>query len=376
MTAEALRRRALESLLQSDLQLALAVTGGSVFIARLLGMPGASGTLLEAYVPYHRKALADFLGRAPEQAASAASARAMAMVAWQRAGQLPGVSHPAGLACTASLASNRPKLGDHRAHIALQTDSLTRVRSLILEKGLRKRAEEEALLADALLAVASGHWDELVAPQLKSGDLVSGAEAKADEKWRDLLAGRIQKSLFSAHSARGGMQPKLLLPGAFNPLHEGHIRMARLASERMQCPAAFELSVLNVDKPPLDCLDLAERGKKVSAEGDLWLTRAATFEDKARLFPGVTFAVGADTLLRIADPRYYGGDEAARDLALDAIGAAGCRFLMFGRRKGSRFLSLAEPGISPQLAELTEEIPEAEFRVDISSSSIRSRQGL
>src|SRR5712691_2669546 len=88
----------------------LAVTGGGAgALAALLGVPGASRTVLEALVPYHPNALADFLGFAPTQACSAETAQAMARRAFDRARKLsPGIG-VAGVGCTASLATDRPK---------------------------------------------------------------------------------------------------------------------------------------------------------------------------------------------------------------------------------------------------------------------------
>jgi hypothetical protein len=53
--------------------------------------------------------------------------------------------------------------------------------------------------------------------------------------------------------------------------------------------------------------------------------------DKARIFPGCWFVVGADTAERIVDPRFYGGDRDSMLLALDAIRRKGCRFLVAPR---------------------------------------------
>ena len=46
-------------------------------------------------------------------------------------------------------------------------------------------------------------------------------------------------------------RPVVLMPGSFNPVHAGHVLLARVAEELRQQPLAFEISVTNVDKPPL-----------------------------------------------------------------------------------------------------------------------------
>ena len=64
----------------------LAVSGaGTQAVAWLLGVSGASRTILEVLVPYGRLAMQDFLGFEPTQSAAAETARQMARRAYQRA---------------------------------------------------------------------------------------------------------------------------------------------------------------------------------------------------------------------------------------------------------------------------------------------------
>ena len=58
-------------------------------VSWLLSVPGASGTVLEAVVPYSRPALADFLGREPVKSVSEDTARDLALHAYRRAVRLP-----------------------------------------------------------------------------------------------------------------------------------------------------------------------------------------------------------------------------------------------------------------------------------------------
>ena len=131
----------------------LVVTGGGTqAIADLLAVPGASRTVLEVVVPYSEAALAEFLGANPDQAVSVETAAALARAAYKRA----GVLHPAGgplvgVACTAALATDRLKKGEHRAHIGLSSAGGTRVYSCTLTKGARDRQSEERVVSDLLL---------------------------------------------------------------------------------------------------------------------------------------------------------------------------------------------------------------------------------
>ncbi len=147
--------------------------------------------------------------------------------------------------------------------------------------------------------------------------------------------------------------------------------MAEIARRKLRGPAEFEISIVNVDKPPLDYLEIARRLEQFHAEQCVWLSRAATFEEKSAQFPGATFVVGVDTLKRIADVRYYGGAPAACRAALRRIAERGCRFLVFGRLEGDRFLTLADLDLPSELCEICEGVAEDEFREDVSSTALR-----
>jgi hypothetical protein len=77
----------------------------------------------------------------------------MARAAYQRALQL--CDNPEipvlGLSCTATLVTDHPKKGDHRAHVGLCTEDSMCVYSLTLTKGTRDRAGEERVVSNLLL---------------------------------------------------------------------------------------------------------------------------------------------------------------------------------------------------------------------------------
>lgn len=351
----------------------LAVTGGgSGAFERLLAVPGASRTVLEAVVPYAETALADWLGGAPDQACTEAASRRMAMASFERARRLAPGDDPrrlVGVGATAALVTDRPKRGEHRVHVAAQTAERTLCLTLRLEKGRRGRAEEEAIAAQAVIATLAD------AAGVRAIDLSKGPPSleatmrsrTAPAEWTELLLGE------RAAVAIGGAaeQPALLLPGSFNPLHEGHRGIMRFAERRLGGAGAFELSISNVDKPRLDFLELEERVAGLDGL-PLLLTDAPTFVAKAERSPGCVFAVGADTAVRIGDAAYYGGDVSACDTAIDRLAELGCRFLVFGRLLAPGFRVLDDLRLPPALAALCEGIPGEDFRADVSSTALRN----
>ena len=151
------RRELVEALHDRPEQLVVAVTGGGVgLIADLLGVPGASRTVLEARVPYSEAALAGLIGGTPDQAVSANTAVAMAKQCRRRALALTGSGEEVlGVACTAALASDRPKRGEHRAHVAVASAGEAARWALTLAKGARSRAGEDRLVSDLVLLAVS-----------------------------------------------------------------------------------------------------------------------------------------------------------------------------------------------------------------------------
>lgn len=175
--------------------------------------------------------------------------------------------------------------------------------------------------------------------------------------------------------ATSAPSPEAVLAGSFNPVHDGHRRLGRVAEEMLATPVAFEISVVNVDKPPLAAGEVRRRLAQFAGQATVELTRAPTFLEKSRLFPDATFVVGADTVERLVAARYYGDDDARMAAALQEIADQGCRFLVAVRVGGAgRLHSLADAAIPPRFARMFTAIPESRFRLDASSSDIRARQ--
>ena len=175
----------------------------------------------------------------------------------------------------------------------------------------------------------------------------------------------------------GAPRRHVVLAGSFDPLHEGHERLAAAAAAILARPFAFEISVLNVEKPPLPARDLAERLGQFRGRHAVIVTRAPTFVEKSDAMPGTAFAIGYDTAVRLFEERFY--PPADVDVpgssiltALARIRSNGCSFAVAGRLIEGRYRTLSDLTVPCGYEDMFTGIPETAFREDISSTDIRS----
>ena len=164
----------------------------------------------------------------------------------------------------------------------------------------------------------------------------------------------------------------LIMPGSFNPLHSGHMEMAAIATAKFSRVCWFELSITNADKNRLSPVEVAERLKQNFGSNGLVVSQAAAFLEKSNLFPGTIFVVGADTILRIGDLKYYASNRTSFERSIDEIKQNGCQFLVFGRKVANKFVQQQNIELAEKLMELCQFVERSEFENDLSSTQLRN----
>ena len=373
--------------------------GGTDIVPTLLRRGGGSATLISALTPYLQAETIDLLGGKPDKMVSEPVGRALAMAAYQRAVKYGEGAPVIGVASTSILQKTPKEDRPNRMHAfyaALQTPAKSV--SVVLEYTDASTVFGDDLDAAAIRLIEEDLNMRLMLNLIAEGcglaervPLPAGFEARirrvesvsplfADAAVSDFMTGK--QPMVTVNAALGGhgiglgvaaTEPaKVILSGSFNPAHDGHAAMAAEAKRLTGSDVDFEITIRNADKPPADFISLEKRLCSIAMHGTrkVVLTNAPNFIEKARLLPGRTFAIGYDTALRIVDPRFYGGSETARDLALKELAALGTRFLVFARLHAGAFEDTLEGGaFTPEFCTIASMAPG--FRMDVSSTEIR-----
>jgi hypothetical protein len=375
--------------------------GGTEVFPMLMARGGGSATLLAGRILYAPDDFRDALGYDPGKFVDARAARGLAMAAFRHALEVRGDLAPEevfGVGSTSKLATGPAEREgrSHEIHAAIQSADFTLSWSITLPGGHDRAWEERINSLFLLNFLGFRKVDADPMPLEHDGHEVSpeALDQRAEHgepSMGDLLVGRRPWVSLDAPPARthGGSTawtsqvqepPRLLLPGSFRPLHDGHVAMAEVASRLTGWPCGYEISLFHPEKPPLDYIAIRSRLKAFERmDGRIYLTNAPTYREKARLFPGCTFVVGHDTAQRIVDPRFYGGPS-GRDAMLDELERLGTRFLVFGRVDASgEFRDFSsrefEHPVAGFLERVATPVPDHVFRLDLSSTEVRRRSG-
>ncbi|KAG0456402.1 hypothetical protein HPP92_024190 [Vanilla planifolia] len=352
--------------------------GASQALGWLMSVPGASNTILEVVVPYSRPSMIQLLGKVPMQYTNQQIAEEMAVLAYNRALKLSKAGCAVvGVGFTGSLASKQTKLGDHRFYLSTRTCNCLWSSNVTFIKDLRTREEEDKISSHFLLkAIAdacnvSGEFTS----SLYESELPIESEKQFDEdqELQQIIDGKICMKIYKFFDdERANSDKKIILSGSFNPLHDGHLRLMDIASSLCYGFPCFEISAINADKPPLEVVEIKRRVEQFKKLGKtVIISNQPYFYKKAELFPGSAFVIGADTVLRLINPKYYGGDRGKMLEILHGCKSSGSRFLVGGRMVDGVFKVLEDFDVPQELNDMFISIPADRFRMDISSTEIR-----
>jgi nicotinamide mononucleotide (NMN) deamidase PncC len=340
--------------------------GGTNAISSLLKVPGASNTILESHIPYSKESMNEFLNSKPDHYCSLDTCLSMAANAYKKSTKIDRQSkskHLLGIAITANLATTYKKKGDHKFFIVVQSHDYTKYLECYLEKDIRTREMEEELITGCvinLLSESCGLKCDL--PEIS--EQIKIHQIDAEKSWKKLFNSQV------GYISNIKNTPELIFPGSFNPLHEGHIKMKELAEKKTGMHTTFEICAKNADKPPLTFYEIKRTIDQFQNDESWMLTSAGRFSEKAEMFPNSVFIIGADTLLRVFDEKFYKSHKDMMD-HIQRFNDHNINFLVFGRKVNQRFISLDKIKIPEIISARCTGFEETIFRDDISSTELR-----
>lgn len=352
-----------------DTRIFVASTGAGARIQSYLwDMPGASKFLAGACFPYARNEMIDFLGFTPDQYCSEETAIHMAMASFSRAteailrdkevGFLEPKHNPIGVGLTSSVATSKAHRGEHRVYCAVFTrdDCFLYTYTLDKREGMESREVDgytcDLIGLNAILTVL-GLSPVKIEINVSSGfnwdiyNLQPAEHSIPEKRLRELF---FQYPIFEPDGTRWktlqsriGFPAKVFLPGSFNPIHAVHRVMTKTFEERYHKPVMLMITADCVHKDPLLVNDLLERAAMMRLERWRGAPRTLIFTqndplfiDKARNMPGSWFLIGADTMIRLLEPKWYSKDNACgKSKMIEMLGEfrrLDTKFLVFGRR--------------------------------------------
>lgn|SRR5574337_192412 len=290
-----------ETLKAAGVNIHIIATGaGAGLQQRLWEVPGSSAYLSGCSFPYAAEEQEELLGFMPEHFCSEEAAVDLASAAYMKAYKFGG-KKPVGVGLTASVASEKIHRGDHRVFICVMTDEKVQLFEHTFEKGVgqaKRHLDGEDCDNWAFWMVLEAVGASEVNPMAKFSK-----DATELARKRFLL-----RPFFTANGKRLEKFPKegryALMPGAFNPPHEGHYGAAEAAMSGYNYRAVFEITAKPPHKDALTVQQLLQRAKLLQGYDRLFTNELPFYLDKARKYPGKPFILGADAMVRMLDPKW------------------------------------------------------------------------
>jgi hypothetical protein len=270
---------------------------GAGIQSKLWAQPGASSYLVGCIFPYSQEQSTKFLGFRPPKFVCREEAIDLAIAAYrQAAAECDAETNPIGLGVTCAVTSNREHRGEHRIHAT----TISRTQILSAQITLPK----DSLNEPSICRYADGRMADQLGMDLLS--VITGLPTEQEIEVQDDTEYAHQhflsRPLFRRDGTRDVEPNELceLYPGAFNPLHEGHLAM--VGAER---DVIFHITADPPHKPALTLQEMLERSLQFRGVGDVLFTEGdALYLDKARRFPQSVFYMGTDVMERILDPKW------------------------------------------------------------------------
>lgn len=302
---------------------------GSLVQHELYKTPGASSWLSGATFPYDPDETMDVLGFKPNGLVNEEVSIQLACVAYMKAYRF-GRDDAIGIGMTSSVASLKPHRGDHRIHATIITSTSCASTTKILEKGVGYDARQQD--NDSATKVAFN----LLAAALGSPHNPYDFHVWEPQHLTDVI---LQHPVFLDTGKRSTCIPvhSAIMPGAYNPPHEGHFGLAEAVFLNTGYRVAHQVTIDPPHKDAMTGQKILERAKMLAGHTTVFSCGDPLYIQKAERYR-TPIVLGADALLRMFDPK-WGVDVTT---LLERLTALGTKIFVSGRKVDGEFLTLNE----------------------------------
>lgn len=352
-----------DNLKEAGVSIHVIATGAGAGIQKnLWEIPGCSAYFSGASFPYAEQEQKELLGFMPDHFCSEEAAIDLASAAYMKA-YCFGSKKPVGIGVTASVASEKEHRGDHRVFACIMTDDKVISHHQILVKGVGPISRHN----DGALCDWIG--TNMIA-NLSNGPSIDGTDHTSLAYERFFL-----RPFFAADGKRlasiSHVEDYAMMAGTFNPPHEGHYGLADSFRRTHGRSVVFEIGTNPPHKAAPTVQDLLKRAKMLRGRDALFSKDIPMYLDKARAFPKMPLLIGADTMVRMLDPK-WGVDIQSM---LEEMAHLGTTFYVSGREIDGKFTTRDDiVGSFPyNLINYVSLFETLEGRWDISSSQLRAQ---
>ncbi len=367
----------LEELKELGVNIHVIATGAGAGIQQnLWSMPGSSAYLSGCSFPYSTEETAELLGFTPENFCSEETAVDLAAAAYMKAYKFGG-KKPVGVGMTATVASEKEHRGDNRIHACIITNDDVRTYSLKLEKkiGWDSRLSDGFTADDMFISILTdtlGLHCPAEIEHLEHNKAVDLAKIRFFKRPFFTANGKRLAELPHNDKKYYPYHPYALMPGAFNPPHEGHFGTADAMLIDYGKSVVFEVTAEPPHKEFLTVQQLLQRAKLLQGRDRIFTRKEPLYIDKARSFNGISLVVGADAMLRMLDPKW--GVDPQKLLA--ELNSYHTKLYLVGREIDGKFITINDiiKGLTPNQAALFHYmVMPINGKWDVSSTELRSK---
>lgn len=406
--------------------------GGNGSLKEVFNQPGASASLRSALIPYSldsfptytnnkqingcvNKDTSNILGQTAYRKTIESLLREEALIKEKHNISDILNSNIFSIACTATLRSLTPKRGDHRFIVS----SVSNIDTFIYEFTIDKtedlsRVQEDDLTSDAIFLAIGNRCK--IPYDLMSDNKLNKTILIHDDPFKNLYDGKTKKVLCFLKEINGSTfndrfncfedinlpEDTLVFPGTFNPIHNGHIELAKIALIKLgwditkpNSLIVFDIGCYNADKG-FKSIDEIKKiiDQNIIILKDSGITNFAfsvssesLYSNKSYLYKNCYLLQGADTFERVLDTKYYENSEFKLISSLTEIYMNGCKFIIGGRLSypsdptiltsykkfitASSIINEKGKNIPIKILETYIQLSEEDFRIDLSSTEIK-----